>query len=71
VEAAISFTSRVEVFVSLLHHLVQAPEDLLLDPHLLEHGLDREIAILEIAVFARRRDEAHALVHLGLRETAL
>ena len=49
---------------ALLHHLVQLAEDVLLDVHTLVHRLDHQIAVGEVAVFERWRQQAHRLLDL-------
>ena len=53
-----------------LHDGVELGEDVLLDVHLLEHGLDHEIAIGNILVGEHGRDQSQALVHFGLCQAA-
>ena len=62
VNAAILSTSSVEVLRGEdragLHHLVERLEHLLLDAHVLEHGLDHQVGVLQVVVLQRRRSAA-------------
>ncbi len=57
VNAAIWSTSSVEVLRGQdragLHHLVERLEDLFLDAHVLEHGLDHQVGVLDVVVGQR------------------
>ena len=54
-----------------LAYFVECLEDLLLDVHVLEHGLDHEVDVAHRVVTERRRDQRHALAHLRLGDAAL
>ena len=54
-----------------LGHFIELLEDLLLHAQLLEHGLDDEVGILQIAIVERGGQQAHALLVLLLGELAL
>ena len=56
---------------TLLHDLVELAEDVLLHVHVLEHGLDHEVAIGEIVHVERAGQKPHALLDLFHREAAL
>ncbi len=53
-----------------LGDLVELGEDLLLQRHVLEHGLDDEIGRAEVLQFQRRRQPGHALLGLRFRGAA-
>ena len=52
------------------HDGVELAEDDLLDVHIFEYRLDHEVAVAEVGIVKRCRQERHALVVLGLGELA-
>ena len=66
VTAAILFTSSAEVFDASsapgLQISSSSLEDRLLQLHVLEHGLDHDVAVREIGLVGRPRDERHPLL---------
>ena len=67
--------SSVDVFDARMQSgfaiLSSSREDLLLQRHPFEHGFDDDVGLFEAVVGELRRDQRHALIHHGLRKTAL
>ena len=55
---------------ALLHDPVELAEDFFLDVHVLEHGLDDEVAVGEVFECQRARQQAHALFNVFRLEAA-
>jgi hypothetical protein len=54
-----------------LHDLVELPEHLFLDRHVLEDGLDDDVGLTDVVVGQGRLDQAHALLDVFHRHPAL
>ena len=74
VAEAISSISRVEVLLARiapgLHDAIQFGEDLLLQRHAFEDGLDDDVGLVEIGVIQGGLDQLQALVHHCLGEAS-
>ncbi len=61
------FDARIQ---ACFRDCIDLAENLLLERHAFEHGLDDDVGLIETVIAELRRDQGHARVHHRLRETA-